>query len=89
MRDSKQSRIANDINVAVVREAAKRPWVTYIDNWSLQVDKDGNYSTFLVDDHGETVKARTDDGIHLTPVSTIWVAHAVYSAIQKDWALPK
>lgn len=87
MRESKQSRIADDINVAVAGEAAKRPWVIYVDSWSLLVDQNGEYSTFLVDANGERVKARADDGIHLTAVSTVWVANAVYAAIREDWGL--
>jgi hypothetical protein len=89
MRDAKQSRIANDINVAVASEAKKRPWVVYVDSWTLLSDKDGTYSTFLTADNGEVVKARADDGIHLTPVSTVWVANATYEAIRRDWNLPK
>lgn len=87
MRDAKQSRIANDINIAVAKAAADRPWVVYIDSWSLLVDQNGEYSTFLVDANGETVKARNDDGIHLTSISTVWVANAVYGVIRKDWGL--
>lgn len=85
MRESKQNRIANDINIAISKEAASRPWVTYIDSWSLLTDANGNYSTYLVTSNGTTVKARADDGIHLTPVSTVWVADAIYAAISKEW----
>lgn len=88
MRDSKQNRIANDINIAIVTAAKNRPWVTYIDSWSLLTDRDGSYATFLTADNGEVVKARADDGIHLTPASTVWVANAVMRVIRKEWQLP-
>ncbi len=88
MRETKQARIANDINVAVAEAATTRPWVSYVDSWSLLVDKGGAYSTFLIDERGETVRARTDDGIHLTSIATVWVANATYAAIRKDWPLP-
>lgn len=89
MRESKQNRIANDINIAISKEAATRPWVSYIDSWSLLTDANGNYSTYLVASNGETVKARADDGIHLTSPSTVWVADAVYAAMSKEWRLPR
>jgi len=89
MRESKQNRIANDINIAIVKAAASRPWVTYIDSWSLLTDRDGNYSTYLENTAGETVKARADDGIHLTSASTVWVAEATYAPIRKEWKLPQ
>jgi hypothetical protein len=89
MRESKQNRIANDINIAIVKAAASRPWVTYIDSWSLLTDRDGNYSTYLPNSSGEMIKARADDGIHLTPTSTVWVAEATYAAIRKEWKLPQ
>jgi hypothetical protein len=88
MRESKQNRIANDINIAIVKAAASRPWVTYIDSWSLLTDPNGNYSTYLQNAAGEMVKARADDGIHLTPTSTVWVANAAHAAIRKEWKLP-
>ncbi len=88
MRESKQNRIANDINIAISKEAASRPWVTYIDSWSLLTDPDGNYAAYLTTRSGETIKARTDDGIHLTPATTVWVADAVYAVIRKEWRLP-
>ena len=89
MRESKQNQIANDINVAIVKAAATRPWVTYIDSWALLTDRNGNYSTYLENAQGETVKARADDGIHLTATSTVWVANATYAAIRKEWKLPQ
>ena len=89
MRESKQNRIANDINIAISKEAASRPWVTYIDSWSLLTDTNGNYAAYLTTSGGEAVKARADDGIHLTPATTVWVADAVYAIIRKDWRLPK
>lgn len=89
MRESKQNRIANDINIAISKEAASRPWVTYIDSWSLLTDANGNYADYLPDSNGKIVKARAADGIHLTPATTVWVADAVYAVIRKEWRLPQ
>jgi len=89
MRESKQNRIANDIDIAISKEATSRPWVTYIDSWSLLSDPNGNYAEYLPDRSGKVVKARADDGIHLTPATTVWVADAVYAVIRKEWRLPE
>jgi hypothetical protein len=88
MRESKQNRIANDINIAISKEAATRPWVTYVDSWSLLTDANGNYADYLPGKDGKMIKARADDGIHLTPATTVWVADAVYAVIRKEWRLP-
>ncbi len=88
MRESKQNRIANDINIAIAKAAANRPWVTYIDSWSLLTDRNGSYATYLPNSQGELIKARADDGIHLTPISTVWVADATMAVIRKEWNLP-
>lgn len=88
MRESKQNRIANDINIAISKEAATRPWVIYVDSWSLLTDANGKYADYLPDKDGKMIKARADDGIHLTPATTVWVADAVYAVIRKEWRLP-
>jgi hypothetical protein len=89
MREAKQNRIANDIDIAISKEAASRPWVTYIDSWALLTDANGNYADYLPDGTGKIVKARADDGIHLTAPTTVWVADAVYDVIRKEWRLPQ
>lgn len=85
MRDKARSRVAADINAAATAEAAKRPWIHFIDTWSMLVDADGNYAAFLPGADGEPVQVRQSEGIHLTRTGTTWVSEAVYKAIRRDW----
>lgn len=85
MRDAARAKIAADINTVVTAEAAKRPWVHYIDTWAMFADASGNYTAFLPDASGEQVRVRQEEGIHLTRTGTAWVSEAVYRAIRRDW----
>lgn len=85
MRDAARAKVAADINTAITAEAAKRPWVHYIDTWSMFTDPDGNYTAFLPDASGEQVRVRQEEGIHLTRTGTTWVSDVVYKAIRRDW----
>jgi hypothetical protein len=87
MRDGARSKVAADINAAATAEAAKRPWVHFIDIWSTFTDSSGNYATFLPGPDGELVRVRQDEGIHLTRTGTTWVSDIVYQAIKRDWKI--
>jgi hypothetical protein len=54
------------LNQVFAQEAAKRPWVIYVDTWALTSDADGNYAQYLPDENGVVHAIRGDDGIHLT-----------------------
>jgi hypothetical protein len=86
VRESWHNEVFTEINAAVAAEAAKRPWVHFIDLVPMFNDQNGGYSTYLPDPAtGERVKARQDDGIHLTRVATTWVAIRVYEDLRRDW----
>jgi len=87
MRDTARSKVAADINTVVTAEAAKRPWVHYIDTWSMFMDANGNYTALLPDTSGEQVQVRQEEGIHLTRTGTRWVSEVVYKAIRRDWRI--
>lgn len=46
-------------------EAAKRPWVKFLDLWPLFSTADGKYDPYIVDDDGELKLMRNPDGVHL------------------------
>lgn len=69
------------INAIFQEEAAKRPWVTFVDTWSATSDADGNYAQDLVDASGRTVRARADDGVHFTQEGGRILAAVVMAAI--------
>jgi hypothetical protein len=69
------------INRIFQEEASKRPWVTFVDTWAVTSDADGKYSQMLPDAGGEMVKAREDDGVHLTQPGGRILADVVLGAI--------
>lgn len=87
MRDGARAKVAADINAAAMAEAAKRPWVHFIDTWSMFSDASGNYATYLPGSDGEIIRVRQDDDIHFTRASTTWVSDVVYQAIKQDWKI--
>lgn len=46
-------------------EAAKRPWVKFLDLWPLFSTADGKYDAYILDDDGELKLMRNPDGVHL------------------------
>jgi len=88
MRDKARSNVAADINTVVQAEAASRPWVHYIDTWSLFTDTNGNYASFLPDASGELVRVRQEEGIHLTRTATTWISDRVYAVMRREYHFP-
>lgn len=62
-------------------EAAKRPWVLYVDAWALTAGSDGGFSYYLRDSDGTQVLARADDGVHFSPAGGRILARGVFDAI--------
>jgi hypothetical protein len=52
------------MNTIYREEAAKLPWVEYLDTWPLFADENGRYSAYLEID-GEETLVRNPDGVHL------------------------
>jgi len=88
MRDKARSNVAADINTVVQAEAASRPWVHYIDTWSMFTDTNGNYAAFLPDASGELVRVRQEEGIHLTRTATTWISDRVYAVMRREYHFP-
>ena len=66
------------VNEVFRAEAAKRPWVTYLDAYALTSDAAGNYAQYLIDEHGALVQARDNDGVHFTSAGGKILANAVF-----------
>lgn len=70
------------MNAAFAQEAAKRPWVTYVDAWALTTDADGHYAESLPDENGEYQLLRASDGVHFTSAGgrrlALGVVHALF-----------
>ena len=65
------------MNQVFAEEAGKRPWVRYVDTWSLTSDANGNYTPYLPDG----TLARGNDGVHFTSAGGNYLAQAVIAAI--------
>lgn len=88
MRDPAQNAAARAVNAAAQVQIAQRPWVHYVDSWKLFSDKNGNYTSFGVDQSGQTTILRQDDGLHLSREGTTWLAALAYGQMRRDWQLP-
>jgi hypothetical protein len=69
------------INQVAEEEAAKRPWVIYVDTWALTSDGAGNYAQDLPDENGVLQAIRGDDGIHLSSEGGRRIARAVIASL--------
>jgi hypothetical protein len=87
MRDPRRNEAADRLNAAVQKAAQGRPWVRYIDIWTVFANSEGGYEAYLPGPDGEETQVRQADGVHLTQVGTRWVSDRVYAAIVEDWKL--
>jgi hypothetical protein len=74
--------MAPDINNLFIAEAAKRPWVTYVDVMGVTTDENGNYARDLPTVSGDVGELRTADGIHFTSAGGRVMAAQILAAIQ-------
>jgi uncharacterized protein len=81
---SEKLRIMNQV---YADEAAKRPWVTYLDTYTMFSDADGNYADYLPGDDGELVLMRQGDGIHWSRAGGDRVAQAALDIVGASWNL--
>ncbi len=83
-------------------EAAKRPWVRFVDTFTMFSDPDGVYADYLPagtgagpgpgDDDpatGELILMRQGDGIHWSRQGGDRVAQAVFDLVDATWNLPE
>jgi hypothetical protein len=65
------------VNEVFFLEALDRPWVTYVDTWTLSTDDARAYARYLPDETGALVEFRAADGIHLTSAGGRRLAAAI------------
>lgn len=77
-----------DLNAAIpgmnrifAEEAEQRPWVVYVDAWSLTTDANGDYAEALPDESGAWRTIRTGDGVHFTSEGGRRLALGVIAAL--------
>jgi uncharacterized protein len=75
------------VNAAAQAEAAKRPHVVYVPLGPLVAGPDGGYADDLTLADGSTIRARREDGVHLTNEGAALVVPAILDAFAKEWNL--
>lgn len=85
MRNPDMDSIMANVNQIAAEEAAKRPWVEFVDTRPLLVDASGAYTDWLTLPDGSTVKCRQQDGVHVTLECTDLISMAVYDSLGIHW----
>ncbi len=76
------------VNQIFQEEAAKRPWVTFVDIYTVLADAGGGYAASLSGPDGKPVVLRAADGVHLTPAAGELLARAVFEALFPGVPIP-
>lgn len=85
--DSFREKVAT-MNQIYESEAAAHPGVSYINSWDVFTGPDGGFSEYLINDEGDLVDMRLNDGIHLTTAGGIRLARVALAEIEENWQLP-
>ncbi len=72
------------VNRLYAEEAARRPWVRFVDTTGLLAGPGGGYAPY-VDIDGRPVRVRAGDGIHLTRAGGDLAAGEVLAAVARFW----
>ncbi|MCC7364901.1 MAG: DUF459 domain-containing protein [Dehalococcoidia bacterium] len=73
-----------ELNAIYQEAAASRPWIRYVDLFSLFATPSGTYDAYLADDDGDVVLMRQADGIHLSRDGGDRAAKAIMDAIYAE-----
>ncbi|MEM7142721.1 MAG: DUF459 domain-containing protein [Actinomycetota bacterium] len=84
MRDGVLDDGIDEINELAAAVIAEREWVTAVDIWPLFGGESG-YQQRVTNDAGEEIRARIDDGVHLTRTAASWVADLVFADMADVW----
>lgn len=80
-------RRVNDIYEGVARDAG--PLATYVDAWKLFQGRDGGYTAYLRNDHGDLQQMRAGDGLHFTPTGYGYLGRSAIEAAAQAFGLPQ
>ncbi|MDG2027455.1 MAG: DUF459 domain-containing protein [Acidimicrobiales bacterium] len=84
MRDGSLDDGIDEINELADAVIAERDFVTAIDIWPLFGGEDG-FAERVTGPDGEEIRARIDDGVHLTRNASSWVADMVFDEMSTVW----
>jgi hypothetical protein len=69
-------------------EAARRPWISYLDSRSLFASASGGYADVLPAAGGGEEPMRQEDGIHWSVAGAARIGRAAWEAVARQWDLP-
>ena len=69
--------------------ASSDPESTYVDTWNAFAGKDGGYSAFIRNDHGQLVEIRAGDGVHFTPAGYGMLGKLALRAADEAFGMPQ
>lgn len=84
MRDSGLDDGIDQINALAGVVIAERDFVSAIDIWPL-FGGEGGFAQRITGPDGDEIRARIDDGVHLTRSAASWVADLVFDALTELW----
>ncbi|WP_322817584.1 DUF459 domain-containing protein [Tepidiforma sp.] len=88
MRSAEFSQRMAELNAIYREEAAKRPWVQFIDLWPLFQSPSGGYAVYLADDDGVVKEMRHPDGVHLVRAGGERAARAIMAVVRAEAGIP-
>lgn len=88
MRSAEFSQRMAELNAIYREEAARRPWVQFIDLWPLFVTPSGGYDAYIADDDGQLKEMRHPDGVHLVRAGGEKAARAIMAVLKAEAGIP-
>jgi hypothetical protein len=76
-----------EVNQVFQEVAARHTEVVYVDAYAMFSTPDGEYTPFLPDGTGETIRVRADDGVHFTPEGGDFLARNVFAFLDSQCSM--
>jgi uncharacterized protein len=78
-----------NVNEIYGEAAASDPNSTYVDTWNAFEGRDGGYSAFVRNDHGQLVEVRAADGVHFTQTGYGMLGRLALRAADEAFGMPQ
>jgi hypothetical protein len=69
--------------------ASADPLGTYVDTWTPFEGRDGGYTAFVRNEHGDLVEVRASDGVHFTPSGYLFLGRLAIRAADQAFGMPE
>ena len=69
--------------------ASADPLGTYVDTWTPFESRDGGYTAFVRNEHGDLVEVRASDGVHFTPSGYTFLGRLAILAADQAFGMPE